>query len=171
MELTKLKKSKIIVEDFDRILACVIKSNAIRHTAASLCAIYHIENSDLDNKEKTLIEINDKIYDFPKKKKTNFNKEREIKRILIACAEEFGVTVESLISKSRKRHLVAARQMAMKLIRYNFKYPLSVKEIGKVFHRDHTTVIHSTATIMDYLAVKDSFLYEAHTNILNKLRR
>lgn len=167
--MSNLRKAKIIVEDFDKLLSGVIRNDSVRHTAASLCAIYHIENSDVEEKGILLQTVTDRVH-MVKKKRKLFNREAEIQRVLQVCAEEYSVRVEDLLSKSRRRGLVTPRQMAMKILRYNFKYPLSVVEIGRVFGRDHTTVIHSTRTIIGYLEVKDSFIYGIHARILNKLR-
>lgn len=169
MDLENLKKAKIIVEDFDKILSGVIRNDSIRHTAASLCAIYYFENSDIGKTDDAIRIVNDRLH-IVKKKKISYNKEKEIRKVLDACAEEYDVTVDELLSKCRKRRLVTPRQMAMKLLRYNFKYPLSTKEIGAVFGRDHTTVIHSTRTVIGYLEVKDGYLFESHARILKKLK-
>jgi len=57
-------------------------------------------------------------------------------------AEEFGVTVDGLVSKRRTKNLTVPRQVAMYLIRELLDLPLV--EIGGHFgKRDHSTVIHS----------------------------
>lgn len=57
----------------------------------------------------------------------------------------YNVTVESLSSPKRQRHLVKARQMAMYICRKltGISYP----ELGARFHRDHSTVISSCEKI------------------------
>lgn len=67
-------------------------------------------------------------------------------------AEEWGVTVEGLKSKTRTKSLTAPRQVAMFLSRELLGTQLV--EIGKAFGgRDHSTVIHSLDRVSSDLAV------------------
>jgi chromosomal replication initiator protein len=67
-------------------------------------------------------------------------------RIIDATAEMFGFPVEQLISGSRRRPLVDARQIAMYVTRNMTE--LSFPDIGKAFgNRDHTTVMHAVRKI------------------------
>lgn len=69
---------------------------------------------------------------------------------IIALVEDyFGITLELMCYTSRKREIVYPRQVAMYLlIHYS---PLSLKNIGKIFGKDHTTVIHSRQSIQDLI--------------------
>jgi len=62
--------------------------------------------------------------------------------ILDKTAELFGFPIEELIGQSRRRPLVAARQISMYVFREltDLSYPMIAKEFGG---RDHTTVIHA----------------------------
>lgn len=60
--------------------------------------------------------------------------------IINAAAAAFGVTVEEMKSKTRRREVAYARYTAMRLIRENTKLLLS--EIGELFGRDHATALH-----------------------------
>lgn len=53
----------------------------------------------------------------------------------------YGIDVAEIMSTSRTKEVAMARQVAMYIIRQLTK--LSLPEIGRVFGRDHTTVIHS----------------------------
>ena len=53
----------------------------------------------------------------------------------------FGIAVADILSSSRTKEVANARQVAMYIIRQLTK--LSLPEIGRIFGRDHTTVIHS----------------------------
>ncbi|MBR1780257.1 MAG: chromosomal replication initiator protein DnaA, partial [Oscillospiraceae bacterium] len=53
----------------------------------------------------------------------------------------YGIDVSDILSTSRTKEITLARQVAMYVIRQLTK--LSLPEIGKIFSRDHTTVIHS----------------------------
>ena len=73
------------------------------------------------------------------------------KHIIKIVAAHFGTksffTEENIKRRNRKREVVLTRQISMMLIRKNTQ--LSLKCIGEIFGKDHTTVIHSLATIND----------------------
>ena len=66
--------------------------------------------------------------------------------ILDCTCARFGFTLDDLCGKSRRRPLVAARQVAMYVMREltDLSYPGIAKEFGG---RDHTTVIHAVEKI------------------------
>ena len=67
-------------------------------------------------------------------------------RIIELTADLFGFPVEQIISGSRRRPLVDARQVAMYVTRNMTE--LSFPDIGKAFgNRDHTTVMHAVRKI------------------------
>ncbi|MFQ6103966.1 MAG: chromosomal replication initiator protein DnaA [Candidatus Glassbacteria bacterium] len=72
---------------------------------------------------------------------------KEAKRISIdkiqkVVSKNYGVSVESLKSKSRTKGIILPRQIAMYIARQLTTMPLV--EIGETFgHRDHSTVLHS----------------------------
>jgi chromosomal replication initiator protein len=71
-----------------------------------------------------------------------------VETIQTATAQEWGVTVEGLCSKSRTKHLTVPRQTAMYLIRELLG--LQLVEIGSAFGgRDHSTVIHSLEKVLE----------------------
>ncbi len=53
----------------------------------------------------------------------------------------YGIEVDDIMSSTRIKEVTMARQVAMYIIRQLTK--LSLKDIGRVFGRDYTTVIHS----------------------------
>lgn len=66
--------------------------------------------------------------------------------IMKSTAKYFGITLEDLKSKSRKKEVVNARQMAMFLAKEHTQH--SLKAIGYHFGgRDHATVIHAIRTV------------------------
>ncbi|MYJ89228.1 MAG: chromosomal replication initiator protein DnaA [Gemmatimonadetes bacterium] len=84
-----------------------------------------------------------------------------------AAAGHYGVSVEDLAAKTRKKHVVAARQAAMYLCRDMTR--ASLKDIGAVFgKRDHTTVIHACQTVRKLL-LHDEGLQEDLDKIRNSL--
>jgi len=68
--------------------------------------------------------------------------------VISKCCFFYSIPRESLIKKSRVPGLVICRQMISYILR---KFNFGVKEIGRLFNQDHTTVIHSTATIQTYI--------------------
>ena len=61
--------------------------------------------------------------------------------ILQAVSNFYSVPVEHILSDRRSKDTVQPRQMAMYLVRKLTNY--SLPDTGKVFHRDHTTVMHA----------------------------
>jgi len=77
-----------------------------------------------------------------------------VETIQTATAQEWGVTVEGLCSKSRTKHLTVPRQTAMYLIRELLG--LQLVEIGSAFGgRDHSTVIHSLDKVLELIKQPD----------------
>jgi chromosomal replication initiation ATPase DnaA len=63
------------------------------------------------------------------------------KEILQIVAENCGVSVDDIISETRKKEVVDARHIYFASVK--LKYRVSLKSIGEtVGNRDHTTVIH-----------------------------
>ena len=58
------------------------------------------------------------------------------------------VTKEQLISPTRKRPIVIARQIAIGLIR-KYNPEATLMNIGKLFNRDHSTIIYAQRTFDD----------------------
>jgi chromosomal replication initiator protein len=63
-------------------------------------------------------------------------------RIIRACADHFGVSLNEITKGGRTKQLALARQVAMYVLRTTLS--LSLKEIGSLFDdKDHTTVMHA----------------------------
>lgn len=61
---------------------------------------------------------------------------------IMARATEFGLTYADVVGTSRLRNISTARQQIMCSLRE--KYPnLTLPQIGRLFGRDHTTVLHA----------------------------
>lgn len=69
------------------------------------------------------------------------NKQPVIDIIRIVAAKH-GVSVTDIKSQTRTLHIVEARHEAMALV-YQLRPDLSLPAIGRVFGRDHTTVLHA----------------------------
>ena len=81
--------------------------------------------------------------------------------ILEATSKMFGIPVEEIIGKKRQRPLVAARQVAMYVIRdlTDLSYPAIAREFGG---RDHTTVIHAVEKITNQMKQPPAHLRPGH---------
>lgn len=69
--------------------------------------------------------------------------------ILKEVSKYYSITTEQITSTNRSKEMVQPRQVAMYLVRNLTNY--SLPEIGKVFSRDHTTVMHSINKVEEYL--------------------
>lgn len=78
------------------------------------------------------------------------NKSRDFDLIKSVVASYFRLSIDDLISSSRKSQVVYARNIAFYIIRENYKTPL--KKIGELFgKRDHATVAHGYDKIKEML--------------------
>ena len=87
-----------------------------------------------------------------------------IERILIAVSKHYGVDVESMKSKKKTDSVAKARHVAIYLIRELTS--LTLKEIGGIFDRNHTTVISSIENVL--LGMKTINGYEREIKRLKK---
>lgn len=99
----------------------------------------------LFNKKEITIELAKKAVD---KIVKNIKKEITIDYIQKIVSDYFQISLEELQSKTRKRHVVQARQLAMF---FSKKYTkLSLSNIGiQIGKRDHATVLHACKTVED----------------------
>jgi chromosomal replication initiator protein len=79
------------------------------------------------------------------------NFERDV--IIKVVCEHFSISIEELIDKSRRRPIVYRRQILMFLLVYYTRD--TYQEIGNIFNKDHTTVIHSKDLINDLIGIDD----------------
>ena len=71
--------------------------------------------------------------------------------IIDKIADYYKILPRDIKGKSRKRHFVKARFIAMYCIKNNTS--LTLKTIGDMVGRDHTTIIHSLRTIENTLSL------------------
>ena len=87
-----------------------------------------------------------------------------VDKIFVAVEKKYGVTKADLISKSRVKEVAQARHVAIYLIRTITE--MSLPAIGKLFNRDHTTILSSLDAIDKKTASSTAF--EADINNLIK---
>ena len=100
--------------------------------------------------------LNDKRVDLDLTKKVlknivqNSDPELNVNQIQKTTAKQFGLNLEDLKSKTRKKDIVVARQVAMYLSKEYTKH--SLKVIGYHFGgRDHATVIHAVKCVQEMI--------------------
>lgn len=64
-----------------------------------------------------------------------------LEKLFRAAQEGCGVNKKDLLGKCRSRHLARTRQAMMCIVYENTE--LSMPEVGRIFNRDHTTVLHA----------------------------
>ena len=82
--------------------------------------------------------------------------ELSIDTVQKTVCEYFNITRDALLSKSRKRQIVQARQIAMYMVRNLINCSLSTigTELGG---KDHSTVLHACTTVSDLMATDKTF--------------
>ncbi|HET8737969.1 MAG TPA: helix-turn-helix domain-containing protein, partial [Pricia sp.] len=133
-------------EDIIDYVAKHIKTN-IRELEGAVISL--IAQSSFNKKEVTLELAQQVVEKFVK----NTKREVSIEYIQKVVSDYFEMDVATLQSKTRKRHIVQARQLAMFFAKKLTKASLASigSQIGK---RDHATVLHACKTV-DNLAETD----------------
>lgn len=111
-------------------------------------------------------------------KNKEFNSNEDIVSYIIKlCADEYNITVDTLIASTRMRIQCEARQMSMKLIKQHTT--LGLKDIGLNYYskrkgfkselgKDHTTVISAIKTI-DNLLSYDKTVIDKYQRLMNNI--
>lgn len=71
--------------------------------------------------------------------------------IIASAASEYDVTIEDILSRSRRRDVSEARHMAMLIARE--KLGLTYPYLGSLFDRRHSAVIIGTRVLKDHMSV------------------
>ena len=140
-------------------LATRIKSN-FRELEGALISL--IANATLAHKEITVSlaeKITEKIVGEQQADVT-------IDKVQRAVCDYFNITRDQLLSKTRKRQIVQARQIAMYLSRNLMNCSLSTigAEIGG---KDHATVLHACTTVGDLMTIDKTF--KQYVNDIEKI--
>ena len=94
----------------------------------------------------------------------NIPNDAVVEKVLLRVSKKYGVTVEDLKSKKKTDRIASARHIAIYIIRK--LTDMSLKEIGKIFGRDYSTVISSLNKVE--LNIKTVKNYEGDINLLIK---
>jgi len=139
----------VIKDEVIEFLASNITSN-IRELEGALISL--LAQSTLNKKEITtelVSEMLGKLINTTKREVT-------IEEIRKAVCEFFELSPDQLLSQTRKREIVQARQIAMYLSKNYTRY--SAAAIGaQIGGKDHTTVLHSCKTVKDLIDTNKTF--------------
>lgn len=146
-------------EDIIEYVAKNVKTN-IRELEGAIISL--IAQSSFNKREVTLELAKQVVEKFVK----NVKKEITIDYIQNVVSSYFDMDTETLCSKTRKRHIVQARQLAMFFAKKYTK--ASLASIGsEIGNRDHATVLHACKTI-DNLIETDKQFKKYHDDINKK---
>jgi chromosomal replication initiator protein len=138
-----------IDQDVIEFIAHNIKSN-IRELEGALIRL--LAFSTLTNREIDLPMAKDVLRDLVKDTRINLT----IDELQNVVSDYFSVSVDLVCSKTRKREVVRARQVAMYFCKE--LTPNSLKTIGLHFGgRDHSTVIHANQSVQDQIETDPMF--------------
>lgn len=132
---------------------------SIRDIEGALNKIKFFTEDDIKNIKYTFVVVNN-IFKSLEQSKENITPERIIKYV----ADYYKLKVNDLTSKSRKAEIVAARNVAIWLIRTQLA--LTHKNIGKFFGgKDHSTIITSINKMEKILKEQKEFKF-----VINKIK-
>ena len=146
-------------DDVLEFLATRVKSN-FRELEGALISL--IANATLAHKEIT-VSLAEKITE---KIVSEQQTDVTIDKVQKVVCDYFNITRDQLLSKTRKRQIVQARQIAMYLSRNLMNCSLSTigAEIGG---KDHATVLHACTTVGDLMTIDKTF--KQYVNDIEKL--
>ena len=92
--------------------------------------------------------------------KSLYNDQKHANQIINNICDFYSLTPAQIKGKCRLRGHIKGRFIAMYLLRR--RTGLTLKEIGRMFHRDHTSIIHAIKTIDEVLSLKyeNDYQYE-----------
>lgn len=93
----------------------------------------------------THINASDVVWKIPKKK----SKDDEFTIMVQNIADYYGLTMEDMLADSRKKELVQARSVAMRLAKKSYWWTL--EKIGSYFKKNHSSVIYALSNFEDNL--------------------
>lgn len=138
-----------VPEEVLEYVASKVKSN-IRELEGTLVSL--MAAATFTNKNITL----SLAQEFIEKIVTDHQAELSVARIQDVVCNYFGITTDQFVSKTRKREIVQARQIAMYLSRSLTK--TSLASIGaQLGGKDHATVLHACNTVCDLMDTDRTF--------------
>ncbi|BDV03280.1 MAG: chromosomal replication initiator protein DnaA [Candidatus Hepatoplasma scabrum] len=118
--------------------------------------ILYVINSE--NDEKINVNFISEIFE-----DLNIEEKSSFDSIINLVAKKYGINQKDILSKSRKKDIIIARNIAIFLTREILHY--SLKEIGKRFNKDHSTIMYAINKIDQNLRKNEEF-----KKIINELK-
>lgn len=72
-----------------------------------------------------------------------------------AVSNVTGIKRRHILGQRKFRRYIDARHMAMQLVRQSTK--LTLTSIGRLFERDHSTVIHASNSVKTFIDMSDNY--------------
>ncbi|MBQ7779100.1 MAG: chromosomal replication initiator protein DnaA [Clostridia bacterium] len=91
-----------------------------------------------------------------------------IDKILSMVSQKYGITVDDLKSRKRTSNIASARHISVYIIKK--LTDRSLPAIGRVFGRDHTTIINSIETVEKRMATESAFDAEIK-DLINRIKK
>jgi chromosomal replication initiator protein len=91
-------------------------------------------------------------------KETGLALPKRQERVLGAVMRHYDLTWEQMTTKSRKRKVLVPRQVAMYLLHKILG--MGCRDIGNLFHMDHTSAIHTFRLVQGLIEVDEDFRNE-----------
>lgn len=91
-------------------------------------------------------------------------------KLIEAITNEYGVTGDEIMGKSRKLPLMEARQMSMYILREAFN--LRIVDIAHLFNVAHSSVIHNInviSNLLTYNEITNNHLYRIKNKHLQEI--
>lgn len=85
-----------------------------------------------------------------------------------AASNITGIKKRHILGQRRLRHYADARHMAMQIVRQSTR--LKLTKIGRLFDRDHSTVIHATNSVKNLIGISENYRDEFN-EIVNEYDR
>ena len=97
----------------------------------------------------------------------DMNKENKINSLINYVCNVKDLSFEDITSKKRHRHLAETRQKLFYIMHRVFNIPCT--DVGKIFNRDHSTVLYGCKLIGGFIEIDPAFEKEM-SDIINKFR-
>lgn len=137
-------------EDVLEYLASNIRTNFRELEGALISVMAHATITHQENSVELAAKLTGKIIG-------DSQNDLTIRKIEQSVCDYFNITIEEIGSKSRKRQIVQARQIAMYLCR-NLLTNFSLASIGaEIGGKDHATVLHSCNIVSDLMTTDRTF--------------
>lgn len=140
----------MIGDDVLEYLASHVKTNFRELEGAMTSVVAYAAMSHRDNDVELAAAVTDKLIGEEKH-------EISIDKVEDVVCDYFSISREELLSKTRRRQIVQARQIAMYICR-NYISNCSLSTIGaEIGGKDHATVLHACSTVSDLMSTDRVF--------------